>query len=170
MKAKRNRLNGQGSALDIPDLLSTEAVISETPRIFKSSSGLRHIFVSSKTGLIAQALYISRHIDRLLFHYHSTYHSIPSNPPKFWLHGIGRLAVTRAIDLALHLEHRMYPGHLTCKVHTNTCSTTKQTIKHTQSQQTTITDRDHYKSAVHICVSFLPTRESRDESQIQPID
>lgn len=113
------------STWEVSDLLSDEAVLGETS-IIHTNNGFRHIFISTKSSFISQALYISRHIDHLLFNYYNSSQNVLTNHLELWLHGIGNLAITRTIELALHINHRMYPGQLNIFTYTSSCSSNKQ--------------------------------------------
>ncbi|CAH8481659.1 unnamed protein product [Heterobilharzia americana] len=143
---------------EVTDLLAKDAAIGETPSIYTSSSGLRHIFISTKSGFTSQTLYISRHVDRLLHEYHSLSQCGPSKPSGFWIHGIGPLAITRTAELALHLIHRMYPGHLEMSTYTSSCSTKKHIISQVENERALVREEPKIRGAIHVHIRLVPTR------------
>ncbi|CAH8473103.1 unnamed protein product [Heterobilharzia americana] len=106
----------------------------------------------------SQTLYISRHVDRLLHEYHSLSQCGPSKPSGFWIHGIGPLAITRTAELALHLIHRMYPGHLEMSTYTSSCSTKKHIISQVENERALVREEPKIRGAIHVHIRLVPTR------------
>nr|CAH8824904.1 unnamed protein product [Trichobilharzia regenti] len=159
MKQKKE-FHSNESAWEVTDLLAKDASIGETPCIYTSSSGLRHIFISTKSGFMCQALYISRYVDRLLYEYHSLSQCGPTKPSEFWIHGIGPLAITRTAEVALHLTRRMYPGHLEMSTYTSSCSTKKHIISRVENEEVHVKEEPQVKGAIHIQIRLIPTRDA----------
>ncbi|CAH8456720.1 unnamed protein product [Schistosoma rodhaini] len=155
-----NECPPNGSVWEVTDLLAEDAVIGETPCIYTSSSGSRHIFISTKSGFMSQVLYISRHVDRLLYKYHSSSQFDPSKPSEFWIHGIGPLSIMRTAELALHLSHRLYPGHLKISTYTSSCSTKKHIISQVENEKNSIREESRTKGAIHVHIRLVPTRNA----------
>ncbi|KAK4474157.1 hypothetical protein MN116_003458 [Schistosoma mekongi] len=162
--SRDNEYPSNGSVWEVTDLLAKDAVICETPCIYTSSSGCRHIFISSKSGFMSQTLYISRYVDRLLHEYHSSSQFGPAKPSEFWIHGIGPLAIMRAAELTLHLNHRMYPGHLKISTYTSSCSTKKHVISQVESVCANIREEKRIKGAIHIHFYLVATRDTNRSS------
>ncbi|CAH8463923.1 unnamed protein product [Schistosoma margrebowiei] len=160
MSSRDNECLPNGSVWEVTDLLAEDAVIGETPCIYTSSSGSRHIFISTKSGFMSQVLYISRFVDRLLYKYHSSSQSNPSKPSGFWIHGIGPLSIMRTTELALHLSHRLYPGHLKISTYTSSCSTKKHIISQVENEKISIREESRTKGAIHVHISLVPTRDA----------
>ncbi|CAL8071943.1 unnamed protein product [Calicophoron daubneyi] len=143
---------------EISDLLAEEDCLSSQVEEYTSPSGYHHVFISSKSTMASQALYLGRHIDRLLYRYHSTEEKSKASPGEIWLHGLGPLAIQRVIELALHLQNRMYPGRLQSSVQTSTCSSIQQAISVAEPGVTRIVEREQPKSAIHVKLHLLETR------------
>ncbi|CAH8465283.1 unnamed protein product [Schistosoma haematobium] len=157
MSSRDKEFLPSGSVWEVTDLLAEDAVICETPNIYTSSSGSRHIFISTKSGFMSQVLFISRHVDRLLYKYHSSSQSDLSKPPEFWIHGIGPLSIMRTAELALHLSHRLYPGHLKISTYTSSCSTKKHIISQVENEKISIREESRTKGAIHVHIRLVPT-------------
>ncbi|KAF8565706.1 hypothetical protein P879_05473 [Paragonimus westermani] len=143
---------------EVSELLADEADLTEQIKLYTSPSGFQHLFISAKSTMCSQALYIGRLVDRLLHRYHlMSQQSGVFQPGELWLHGIGPRAIERTIELALHLQNRMYPGHLTTFVCTSTCSAIRQIIATIAPGSNSITEKERLKSAIHICLRLLPT-------------
>ncbi|TPP60504.1 hypothetical protein FGIG_05676 [Fasciola gigantica] len=142
------------------DFLPKETCIGQRLKEFTAPNGCNHFFVNSKTALLAQASYIGRRIEHLLYRYHSPF-ALENKPPgEIWLHGVGS-AIQITIELALHLQLRMYPGHLKTEVKTSSCTTTKEILSLTNLQHAVIKERDAPKSAVHVKLQLIPTLENQ---------
>ncbi|KAF7257944.1 hypothetical protein EG68_04842 [Paragonimus skrjabini miyazakii] len=151
--------NSSSRICEVSELLADEADLTEQIKVYTSPSGFQHLFISAKSTMCSQALYIGRLVDRLLHRYHLTSQQLgTSQPGELWLHGIGPRAIERTIELALHLQNRMYPGHLATSVCTSTCSAIRQIIAAIAPGSNSITEKERLKSAIHICLRLLPTR------------
>ncbi|KER30631.1 hypothetical protein T265_02982 [Opisthorchis viverrini] len=148
-----------GRVWEISELLAEEDHLSQQVKEYFSPTGFHHIFISAKSSMIAQTLYIGRRLDRLLHRYHSMSQTgLAKNPGELWLHGIGPRAIERCVDLALHLENRLYPGHISTSVRTSTCATIRQAIAAVEPGSVSITEQEQPKSAIHIQLRLIPTR------------
>ncbi|CAH8451295.1 unnamed protein product [Dicrocoelium dendriticum] len=150
--------NPDSRAWEISELLAEEAHLPPQVMHFTSPTGFHHIFISAKSHIVGQIAYIGRRLDRLLHHYHFRSQSRKSDPGELWLHGIGKAAVERTIELALHLQTRMYPGHIEAVVQTSACPTVQQGMKLLGDGTLSVNERQRSKPAVHIQLRLCPTR------------